>query len=88
MAVRRLETPTLARPTRLRVPMSLTGDGLRVAGLYAALVVAFSCLCAKPPPGLRSARSGLPAPALRSGTGLVGAEKAGEAATGAPPRPI
>ena len=71
--VRRLLTPTLARPRRLREPMSLTGDLLRSTGWKGADVVAFSCLWLKPPPGARSARN--------TGTGE------GDAGC-APPRPI
>ena len=71
--VRRLLTPTLARPRRLRAPMSLTGDLLRSTGLKGAVVVAFNFLWLKPPPGPRSAR--------KTGTGD------GEPCC-APPRPI
>ena len=66
-------TPTLARPRRLREPMSLTGDLLRSTGWKGADVVAFSCLWLKPPPGARSARN--------TGTGE-------DDAGCAPPRPI
>jgi hypothetical protein len=72
--VRRLLTPTLARPRRLREPMSLTGERLLSIGLKGAVVVALSCLWLKPPPGPRSARS--------TGTGE------GDEAGCAPPRPI